>query len=83
MALATAEYLEGGLTKSEQRLDLPLCSPNNPVIRLRALRVYDLLLFAFVCSFGDRAEDEIIRQPTLLSNGLRSPTSGGCSNSDV
>lgn len=84
MALAR---VEGGLKEQEQCLDLPLGSPNNPVIRLRALRVQELsqtsLLFAFVCSFWDAGADEIIHQSTLPFNGLRSLTSGGCSNSDI
>lgn len=42
MALPRAEDLEGGLKEPEKHLDLPLSSPNNPVIRLRALRVWDL-----------------------------------------
>lgn len=42
MASASVEDLEGGLKEQEQCLDLPLGSPNNPVIRLKALRVEDL-----------------------------------------
>lgn len=43
MALARVEDLEGGLKEPEQCLDPPLGSPNNPVIRLRALRVEGLV----------------------------------------
>lgn len=80
MALARVRDLKGGLKEQEQCVNLPLGSPNNPVIRLRALRVEDLVwsdcCFAFVCSMWDREADDIIHQSTLPSNGLRSLTSG-------
>ena len=41
------------------------------------------LLFGVVCSFQDKAADEIIRRASFPSNGLRSLTSGVCSNSDA
>lgn len=58
MALARVRDLKGGLKEQEQYVNLPLGSPNNPVIRLRALRVEDLVwsdcCFAFVCSGIER-----------------------------
>lgn len=65
MVLASAEDLGGGLKEPQRCLDLPLGSPNNPVIRLRALRVEvlgwsDCCLGLFVLSgMGSRMRSSI------------------------